>query len=1162
MELYTGGDRLIGASAISVEEFVPDKVRVSLKAEKTSLRPGDRLAVDVEAEYLFGAPAAKLRYEADVQLRHRPYRSKRYSDYDFASASFKDSRIENAMTDGVLDENGRVRIEYTLPADLRSSGVLDGAMYVSVFDLTGRTVNRVQDFSVDPNAYHIGIKSGGSYFGVNKKLAFRFAAVDRSDADIRNFPADVRLVRLEWQTVLKKDYADRYYYASEQKEIVEWEKRVKISGPTDFGFSVSRSGRYELRVARAGEREYQTAEFYAYGWASNTASSFEVDKEGRVEIVFDRESYKPGDNAKVLFMCPFAGRLLVTVERNGVYHHEYVDVEKRSVEVTLPVKGDYLPNAYVTATLFRPHDGKGDTPFLVGHGFASMSVEKKDNRLPLTIAAPERVKPGSTQTITIQTAKERDVFVTLAAVDEGILQITGYETPDPYRTMYAKRALLLSSHDLYKFLLPEFVRPSSSVGGDGYDEEAARKRTNPIAANRFTLFSFWSGIKRSDANGKVRIQLKLPQFNGEARLMAVAYTAERFAGAEKRMKVSDDIILEPQLPRLLTAGDSLVMPVTVINTTGKSGKVTVTLKSGGGLRLRSSSSSTVRVPANGTAQVTFRVQADQVPGTATLALSASGLASAKERYEIAVRPAVPFSVESRSGALRNGATVKLPRADDYLPGTRAVRLTISPFPAIRFAKQLRQLVGYPHGCIEQTVSKAFPQLYLEEVLKLAAPEQYRMHNPTYYVNEAIRKVESMQLYDGSMAYWPGGSQASWWGSAYAGHFLVEAKKARYRVSDRTVANLLRFLAREVRKRETYDYVTSPGSGRTTELKARKEILYSLYVLALAGKADVSTMNYYKGRPHLLTRDTRYLLAGAYALAGKWSSYHAMLPDMFRAELAARESGGSFDSELRANAIMLNVLLEVDPGSRQIPDMLRWIAGRAENMYSTQETAFVMLALGKAARRSAAGDLSVSVLVDGKKRAGYDGRSVTVTEKELGSGTVTLKAAGKGEVYYYWSAEGIKKRGGVEEGDSGMRVRRSWYDYRTRQRIGPQELRQGQLVVCSIELSGEGRSVENVVITDIIPAGCEIENTRLRASTSLDWPVQSPMDVQYMDVRDDRLMLFTSLDGSATREFVYLMRVVNEGEFILPPLAAEAMYDPSFHSYSGAGRARVAPMRLR
>ncbi len=1161
VELYTGGDRLIGSSSFSVEEFVPDKVRVQLSAPERQYRPGQEVVVSVDAEYLFGARAANLRYEADVQLRHRPFRSESFPDYDFSEHSVKNSRIERTTLEGTLDSEGRTELRYTIPADIRAGGILEGAMYVSVFDLTGRTVNRVQPFTVYPNSTMIGIKSPGRYFGVNRQLDFRFVAVDQNDQAQRNFKADVRLVRLEWQTVLKKKPSGRYYYASEEKEILEWEKRVTLNGETPYSVAVRRSGKYELRIAKAGINTYQKTTFYAYGWATATASSFEVDREGRVDIIFDKDSYRPGENAKVLFMCPFGGRLLITVERSGVYHHQYVDVDQRSVEITLPVRADYLPNAYVTATLFRPHNGDRETPFLVGHGFASMTVERKENRLPLSISAPRRVKPGTRQTITINTASQRDVYVTLAAVDEGILQITDYQSPDPYDMMYARRALQVSAHDIYKFLLPEIVSGSSSTGG-GDMLEQARKRTNPITTRRFKLFSYWSGIRKSDASGKVRVSLNLPQFNGEARLMAVAYTGDRFGAAEHSMKVADDIILEPQVPRLLTAGDSLLMPVTVINTTDRRGKVRVSLETDGPLTLCSDARASVTVPANGTVQALFSVRAGEMPGAASIRLTASGIDDVRETIDLAVRPRVPFSVEHRSGVLRDRKSVTLPRADGYIRGTRDVRLTVSPFPAIRFADKLRRLVGYPHGCIEQTVSRAFPQLYLEEVLKFAAPEHYRQHNPVYYVNEAIRRVESMQRYDGAMSYWPGGSEPSWWGSVYAAHFLIEARKAQYRINEKVLQRLLRHIGKQAKKRETYDYVHRRGTGRTIELKARKEILYSLYVLALAGKQDLSTMNYYKSRPHLLTRDTRYLLAGAYALAGKWSSYHQTIPEIFRAALPERETGRSFDSELRANAVMLNVLLEVDPSNRQIPDILRWIAGRAENMYSTQETAFVMLALGKAARRSADANISVSVLVDGKKRATFSGKSLVLGEKEIGTGTVKLRASGGGEAYYFWYAEGVKLRGDVEEIDANMRVRRRYYDYRSGQPVSGNEFRQGQLIVCKLSLAGEGRSIDNVALTDVVPAGFEIENPRLRPSTALGWSLSNPMKIEYTDVRDDRLILFTSLDGGKTGEFAYLLRVVNAGRFILPPVAAEAMYDPAFRSYHGAGVVNVRPMRIR
>ncbi len=1159
-ELRTGGDQFLGVYTFSVEDVVPDKVRVSAKSRRDKLAPGENFEVDVNAEYLFGAKASNLRYEADVQLRHRAFRSAAFKDYDFSTTSAANTPLDNTMLDGVLDENGSARISLTLPGAIRAGGVVDGAMYISVFDLTGRTVNRSAHVTIYPNDVYLGVKSPGSYFSVNKPANFSLVAVDRGDNARRGEQVDVRLVRMEWQTVLKKDYSDRYFYASEEREVLEWEKRMTLSGATALPVSVRRSGKYQLRVSTSGSEEYVFSEFYAYGWSTSTASSFEVDKEGRVDIVFDKEQYRPGETAKVLFLCPFAGRLLVTVERNGVIHHQYVDVEKRSVEVKLPIRSEHMPNAYVTATLFRKHQPANDVPFLVGHGFASMTVQKKENRLKVAINAPKKVKPNTTQTITIKTEPERDIYITLAAVDEGILQIKDYKTPDPYATMYAKRALQVQAYDLYKFLLPEIVRSSSLTGGDGGFEEGLKKRVNPISVNRFTLLSYWSGIRKSDGSGTVKVSLPIPQFNGEVRLMAVAYSNERFGSAELAMKVADDLILEPQIPRLLSTGDSLVIPVTLVNTTSKSGSATVKLDAAGSLALRSKNSATISVPANGTALAEFRIRASDVPGSGTLIFTTSGLASVRERYELAVRPSAPFSIESRGGVLTKGGSVELPAMRGYLKGTGSMQLTISSFPAVRFAKQLRQLVGYPHGCLEQTVSKAFPQLYLESVLKLVAPEHYQTRAPSYYVNEAIRKIESMQTYDGSISYWPGGSEANWWGSVYSAHFLLEARKAKYRVSDQALQRLLRYIAGKTKQRETFDYAQYTAGGRVSEVKARKEILYGLYVLALAGRTDISTMNYYRGRRHLLTGDTQYLLAGAFAQGGKWNSWHELLPRSFKGSKPERETGGSFDSEVRANALMLNILLDNDPSNKQIPVIIRYLADRMDQMYSTQETAFTMLALGKAAKRAAASSLTVGVYVDGKKKGEYKEKDLRLTDKELGAGRITLKSEGSGTVYYSWYAEGVKSSGGAEEQDANMSIRRSYFDYRTKQPVSYAALRQGQLVVCRLSLTGDGRSIENIVITDMIPAGCEIENPRLKPATALGWEVPNPMAIASMDIRDDRMILFTSLFGGGTREFIYLLRVVNQGRFVLPAVSAEAMYDPSYHSTHGGARADVASMR--
>ena len=1157
-ELYSGPKQLLGSYRFSVEDFVPDKIRVNLSSEDKVKYPGETVNVKVESEFLFGAKASGLKYQAEVQLNHIPYRSKKYPSFDFTNSSVKNSQVQSYFVDSVLDQNGKSEFQYKIPQELKSGGIIKGTAYVSVFDVTGRTVNRNISFNVFPKKYFVGIKAPGYYFATNENQTFQIAAVDENDKPIADFSATAKLIRYEWQTVLKKDRSNHFYYTSEKKEIQEWEKDFIIPDtPKDLQFSLIRSGEYELRIYKKGGDDYQKKSFYAYGWGGTTASSFDVDKEGRIEIVFDKKVYQPGEKAKILFTTPFAGKMLVTLERNDIYFYKFINVENRSTEMEVELTDDFMPNVYVTATLFKKHTMESSTPFLVGHGFASVKIERSENLLPVEIKAPSKIKPLTKQEITIKTVPEKDVYVTLAAVDEGILQIKDFKTPDPYKYMYGKRPLSVSSYDLYKFLLPEITSISSSPGG-GYLEESKQlqKRSNPVKSERFHLLSLWSGIKKTNSDGAVKVNLNIPQFNGDVRLMALAYSGARFGSAEEHMKIADDIIIEPQVPRFLATNDSLITTVTVINTTSSRGNVNVNIRTGGPVKVSSSSSKSVAVDANSTGYVSFAVKTGYEIGTGKIIFETSGIAKVKEEIEIGVRPVSPLVVESGSGIVKPNQQVKFDISKEYLPSTQNTTLTISKFPAIRFAKQLKYLVGYPYGCIEQTVSKLFPQLYFEELAKLVAPDLYRTNNPEYYVKEGIRKIESMQLYDGSIAYWQGGTYTNWWGSVYAAHFLIEAKKAGYNPSETVLNKLLNYIAKRAKENSTYDYYTYYQNRRTIKKIANKEILYSLYVLALADKADISTMNYYKARPHLLSTDTKYLLAGAYALTNNWNTYYEIIPSSYIPENTDRMSGGNFDSEIRANAIMLNVLLEVQPNSSQIPYMIKHLTEKADHMYSTQERSFAFLALGKAASRTANTDMKIDITAGGKKVGSYNNNDLTITSKDLNKGDIVLTSSGKGEVYYFWSTEGIKTSQKIKEEDSFMKVRRSYYDYRSGYPVMNDNFKQGQLIVCKITLEGMSRSAENIVITDLLPAGFEIENPRLSASTELQWKSKSPLNVQYMDIRDDRLLLFTNLDRNVKREFFYMLRVVSKGKYQLPVIGAEAMYDPEFHSYNGAGVIRI------
>ncbi|MCB9232271.1 MAG: alpha-2-macroglobulin family protein [Bacteroidia bacterium] len=1156
-EVYSGNKDLMASYRFSVEEFVPDKIRVMLDGDKEALKPGESLNLNIMGEYLFGAPAAGHACEIDVRLNHTPFYSKKYPDFNFHNSSVSNQYVDNETFSEVLDEKGKFNFAYTMPSGIRAGGLLSGTVYVSVFDATGRTVNRSYGFKGLARDSYLGIKSPRYYYGTGEVLEFPIAAVDGMDNDLKNFPVEVEVIRRNWKSVLVKQSGYWRYESQREEEVAMPRRKQSVSGKGSFSFKAERSGDYEIRLYKQGSSEYVSQSFYCYGWGGTTATSFEVNKEGRIEMVFDKKTYEPGETAKVLFTTPFSGQMLVTFEQNKVLESRYLTVENNSAELQIPITDAHLPNFYVTATLFRPHDGSNNTPFLVGHGFESVGVEKKSNKLAVEIVAPEKIKPRTTQEVVVKTTAGQDVHVTLALVDEGILQIKGFKSPDPYAYMYAKRALRVNSYDMYELLLPEISAAKSSPAGG--DEMGSGKRANPITAQRFKLLSYWSGIRKSDGNGEVRLQVPIPQFNGEARLMAVAYTGPRFGSASKPMKISDDVVMMPAIPRVLSVTDSIALPVSLMNTTSKSGEIKVSLKVEGPLKVTSKATQSIKLDGKSTGSVSFGVEAMNAAGKGKIILQASGLDNVTQDIEIAVRPVSPLVTETGSGTLVAGKEVAVQIPGGYIPASQHTRITISRFPGVKLAKHLKDVVGYPYGCLEQTTSKAFPQLYFEDLAAAVAPDKFFAGNPVYFVNEAITKIQSMIRNDGAFNYWPNGGYYNWWASVYATHFLVEAKKAGYNVNDNTLSTALGFVSRQAASKQTFNYSFYRNNVWVTEVKASKETIYSLYILALAGKGDLSTCNYYRAHQHLLTNDTRYLLAGAFALQGDWNAFHEIVPNAFTPEKAARLSGGSYDSEIRSNAIILSVLMDVDPKNTQIPLLVKYLSNLDEShWYSTQDKCWGFMALGKAAKKSASADMKVDIQVAGKSVGNYAGGNYQLTSDLLNGKTVTLKPTGTGEIYYFWNTEGIKDGAEyvVKEADHMVSVRRTFYDREGKAIIGD-NFRQGDLVVCKISVTTGNRSVDNVAITDMIPAGFEIENPRLTTSTSLNW-LQNTLYPEYMDVKDDRMLLFTNLYNSTSRDFYYMLRVVTAGKFKLPVIGAEAMYDPEFNSFHGARVITVSP----
>jgi uncharacterized protein YfaS (alpha-2-macroglobulin family) len=1187
MEVLTGNDVLLTSRQVSVEEFIPDRMKVTVKATPAIVKPGQTVSAQITALNLFGPPAADRKFEVDFSLKEKVFNPKKFEDYTFSLSTGEQrrtrygnesgtsslaSRFENTTREGNTDAAGRGTATYDVP-NYTDLGTLQGSAFTTVFDETGRPVNRLATFEVQTQAVMFGLKTLPEMFETREVIPIKLVALTPAGQPT-SAEARVQVVRLLWETVIERQ-GGRYVYNSQRREETVMDQRVAVGkegNAGNLGFPASYSGEYEVRVSRPGADTYVAQQVYAYGYGDTQSNAFEVNNEGEVTIAADKEKYQPGETANLLLKTPFPGRILVTVERDRVLDHFYVNTDEKSAQVSIPIQGGHVPNIYVTATAIRPITDNR-LPLTVARGFVPLVVEKPETKLAVAIKAPELSRSQVWQTVEVRTAPNANV--TLAVVDEGILQMKDYRTPDPYAYFYQKRALEVSAFDVYPFLLPELG--TSSSGGDASD---LSRRTTPVPSRRVKLFAKWSGVLTADASGLVRYKLRVPQFSGAVRIMAVAYKNDAFGSAEQTMRVADPVVISTALPRFLSPGDTIDVPVTLTNTTGKVIQGSPQLAVSGPLQALVKPEERNDVEnSESPLTLTFKKRISLLPNTEKRVVFhciATGIGSVTvktsfvpegpgmfiETIELPIRPASPLQKRTGAGVVAGGATQQLNLTSDFLPSSMRSQLVVSRSPMTEFAKDLRYLLQYPYGCLEQTVSAAFPQLYYGDLAaslgqKTGKTGKAGLFNPNYHVQEAIRKVESQQMYNGSLSYWPGGDYDNWWATAYAAHFLLEAQQAGFTVNKSVLDRVLGYLQARTKKRETNTYNIIQTGGVIQPLTlAKKEIPYSLYVLALAGRPDPVALNYYKANRKLLAEDSRWVLACAFAVGGNQRSYREALPTKFGTQtMAGRELDGSFSSPIRDEALVLNALLAADPSNPQINTLARQLSRQVKSAQwlNTQERAFSLLALGKLAKKNAASTVVASVLADGKAMGNFTGKDLTVNN--VANRPLALRTSGKGSLYYFWEMEGISRSGQVLEEDAYLQVRRQFLN-RAGQPVGSTSFQQNDLVVVKITLQSaqSAGEVQNVAITDLLPAGLEIENPRIGAVRDLTWATDAAQP-DYLDVRDDRLNLFTTASPTP-KSFYYLCRAVSKGTFKLGPVSADAMYNAEYHSYNGAGTVRV------
>jgi uncharacterized protein YfaS (alpha-2-macroglobulin family) len=1143
-------EEAVGTTAFSVEDFMPERIKVTVKADRSTYRTGDTAKIKVQGQNLFGPPAAGRRSELKVTLEAAKFTAAGFNSYTFGDPDQKFVAKQLELGESKLDESGIAAYNYDFPRELNPPAKIRALFHATVLEDGGRAVSSYK--AVDLHAYerYIGIKALNSttYCETNKPFPIKYVVVNQEGKPVEQAELSIDVYRITWNSIYRKTKSGRYEYVSEEeKERVVHRTAVTGKGEQSYQYVPQDYGKYQIILKDARGRSLAATSFFASGWGY---SPWTMDAPEKVSLEPERKTYKVGEQAKIQVKAPFSGKALVTVEREKVYSYQIVEFKENTGMVTVPIKAEYKPNVYVTLQLIRSIKSLEKRAPVRAFGTIPLQVDCTAHKLQVDIKAADEVRPKQPLVVQVQLghASER-TYLTLAAVDEGICQLTNYETPNPVNFFYGKRSLNINSYDLYGMILPEVepIKPKSAPGGDAAVDGARKRNLNPVAVKRVKPLSLWSGLVKADRNGRARIKLNVPQFNGTLRLMAVAAGGADFGCAQKKITVRDPIVISPTFPRFVAGSDQFTVPVAVFNGTGKAGDFQLTLTTDGPVALISANQQNLFLKNREEKLVYFDMRAQNALGKVAFTLQAQGNRRTCEvKEELPVRPAVPLTHELKSGSITMKTPLNITPAACWLPGTASYQLTLAPFPSLKFAGSLQYLLTYPHGCVEQTASKLFPLLYFDELARATQSAVFKGGNADYYLNEGIAKLEAMQLREGCFAYWPGETYSNEWCSVYASHFLVEARKAGYAVSDRVYDQMLKYLQTLVKV----------GDNSTERLQTR---VYALYVLSLAGKPQLSMMAYIKSftMPKLVDY-SRAQLAAAYCYAGDRNTARQLMPATFTVANGTRQSGGNLNSPIREDAIILGALADLNPRDPSVYKIVSRLSRSAKPGYwgTTQENAFALMALGKIYKQKSAGDYHGEVWANHLKIATFDNKRILdLKDARLGKGPIQVKISGQGECYYHLQSSGVAASHQIKEYSQGIQVSREYLD-RHGNPINQTAIRQGDLIVAHLTIEPLQNHLENLAIVDLLPGGLEIDNPRLANSGSLTWIAQKNLTPSYMDIRDDRLVLFVSLKKRGKYDFYYALRAVSCGEFILPSVKAECMYEPELSSYASGGRISI------
>ncbi|NCT72797.1 MAG: alpha-2-macroglobulin family protein [Xanthomonadaceae bacterium] len=1158
---------------LRIEEFLPERMKLDLDASPV-LKPGQPLKLKATAAYLYGAPASGNRFTAKLAVAVEQHPLEQLPGYFFGDPTMELPKEAKDVIDTTLADNGVLEEDIALPAEAKPRSPIAAIVSGSVYETGGRTVNRTLKRVLWPADALVGIRP-------------LFDDKDGADA---NANAGFEVVRMD---AAGKPQPGRGLKATLVRELRDYHWNHSDDGGWDYDFT----RRFENKDTRtldvgAGASkidfpvewgEYRLDVFdpatglttrypFRAGWSWDDQNRGLDARPDKVKLALDRTGYKAGDTLKVTVTPPHAGKGLLMVESDRMLYVQAIDAKPGST-FSIPVTKDWeRHDVYVTALVFRGGSAPSKITPARAVGVAHVPMDRRDRRVAVGLSVPKQMRPEQNLPVTVSVPElaGQTAHVTVSAVDVGILNITRFPVPDANAQFFAQRRLGVDAYDIYGRVIESFEGGSAKMrfGGD-MALSALPQAKRPTS--RVQTVDLFSGPVKLDGKGNARVALKVPDFNGTLRVSALVYSDARYGNRDRETVVRAPIVAEASLPRVLAPGDRSTVTLDVQNFTGKAGAFKVLVNGEGPLSIgEGSKSADLSVDAKRT--LTFPITAGEGYTTAQVRVRVEGNGfKVDRRYDVPVRAGWPAVLRSRTQVLDSLVPVEMGAgfADGLMPGSVTARMTVSALPPIPFASALKGALEYPYGCAEQTTSKGYAALELDDATaKLLGIDGLEVKKRRERMEGAFGRLASMQVANGHFSMWGNDDYINPGLTPYIAEFLLDAREGGFAVPEAVLQKALTRLNEDLLAGGAQFY----GYDRRDHLKFANQA-YAGYVLARVNRAPLGTLRalYDNERGKTLTGLPLVHLGIALSLQGDKTRGAKAIAEGFAKTGDRPEYLGDYGTRLRDDALMIALVherkLAKPEYDRRAISLGRELDARRNSGWmwlSTQEQV-ALARLGKALM------VDQQKLVSGQWSIGGDAEAVapvrlfgrSVDHAALARG-LRFTPEGSPPLYASLDVAGIPRSAPAPD-DRQIGIERRYYTTDGQEWKGG-TLKEGEALIVRVGITANV-AIPDALFTDLLPAGLEIENFNLGDAKQWAEVVVdgisisdrgSAADVKHEEFRDDRYVAALKLDRRNTAKLFYLVRAVTPGTYTVPPSLVEDMYRPDIR---GVGRASPATITV-